>query len=238
MTTMSPPAIADRIASSSASTRCSVTVWHLRLGRRRALTCSGWRPMICPTATCCGRWRGWSRAGRAGRGAGGEGAAALVAESGRGGVAARVRGLVAPDGRTDGATGSDSAGDTNAGGGGHDVGRTGRRVAQAVAPGRPRAGRGGRPRSWPGSIPPHPPDTCIPSGPVLRCVLTSRSAVPPGGERQRLSLLAPPTFDQRRGLSGRERSLSRRASSSGMRVAEPRCHPLQLTPKVLGWSVI
>ena len=43
----------------------------------------------------------------AGRGEGGEGAAALVAAPGCGGVATRVRGLVASDGRTDGATGSD-----------------------------------------------------------------------------------------------------------------------------------
>ena len=70
---------------------------------------------------------------------------ALVAEPGRGRVAAGVRGLGASDGRTDGAAGSDSAGDTDAGRGEHDVGRTGRRVAQAVAPGRPRTGRCGRP---------------------------------------------------------------------------------------------
>ena len=62
---------------------------------------------------------------------------ALVAEPGRGGVAARVRGLVASDSRTAGAAGSVRAGGTDAGGGEHDVGRTGRRVAEAVAPGRP-----------------------------------------------------------------------------------------------------
>ncbi len=62
---------------------------------------------------------------------------ALVAEAGRGGVAARVRGLVVSDSRTAGAAGCVGAGDTDAGGGEHDVGRTGRRVAQTVAPGRP-----------------------------------------------------------------------------------------------------
>ena len=73
----------------------------------------------------------------AGRGTGGAGVAALVAAAGAEGVAARVRGLDTADRRMAGAGGSDAAGGTDAGGDEHVVGRTGRRMAQAVAPGRP-----------------------------------------------------------------------------------------------------
>ena len=43
------------LAPYQSAQRCSATI---------CLTCSGCRRMICPTATCCVRWRGWSRAGR------------------------------------------------------------------------------------------------------------------------------------------------------------------------------
>ncbi len=69
-----------------------------------------------------------------GSGAGGAGVTALVAQPGRGGVASRVRGLGTSDCRTAGADRSDGAVAPDTGGSEHDVGRTGRRVAQAVAP--------------------------------------------------------------------------------------------------------
>ena len=54
---LSPEYVSDELR-----TRHGDTVWHLRLGRRRAFLLVA--AMICPTATCCARWRGWSRAGR------------------------------------------------------------------------------------------------------------------------------------------------------------------------------
>ena len=46
-------------------TRHGDTVWHrLASAPWPAPGVSAGAAMICPTATCCARWRGWSRAGR------------------------------------------------------------------------------------------------------------------------------------------------------------------------------